>query len=323
MQRLFRCMTEKKYNIKYQKSGKVESLIIFRCNCRCIMCSTGLQIDRSQGQSDYHAIRPFEDVKRDIEKARDQNAFGFAFSGGEASLRADLPELVRYARAQGLEHIEVQSNGRIYANRCYAEKLIAAGVNNFVISLHSHLPELSDYIMGVPGAFAQTVAGIKNLNELGQAVKINIVLMKPNYEKLEEHVKFLLENFKIKEFRFTFVMLEGNVLSNIENIVAPMAAVAPHIARAIDMAKDQVACFVYNMVPCLLPNHVAYINDMGNFDTLLLGPEFETSLDDSRKTNKVKSAVCADCIYNEKCDGIWRNYAREFGVDEFIKISKL
>lgn len=316
-------MIENKDNQKSEKSGKVESLIIFRCNCRCIMCSTGLQIDRSQGQSDYHAIRPFADVKKDIDKAREQNAFGFAFSGGEATLRADLPDLVRYAREQGLDHIEVQSNGRIYANRCYAEKLIDAGVNNFVISLHAPDADLSDYIMGVPGAFAQTVQGIKNLNELGQAVKINIVLMKPNYQRLLEHVQFLLANFKIKEFRFTFVMLEGNVLQDLENIVPRMSEVAPYIAKAIELAKDQVACFVYNMAPCFLPDHVKYINDMGKFDTLLLGPEFETSLDDSRKTNKVKSAACAECTYNEKCDGIWKNYAREFGLDELVPINQV
>jgi len=314
-------MSDNKLKNKEEKSGKVESLVIFRCNCRCIMCSTGLQIYRSQGESDYHAIRPFEEIKKDIDKARDQKAFGFAFSGGEATLRADLPELIQYAREQGLEHIEVQSNGRIYANRCYAEKLIKAGVNNFVISLHSNNPEMSDYIMGVPGAFEQTVQGIKNLNELGQAVKINIVLMKQNYKTLEEHVNFLLDNFAIKEFRFTFVMLEGNVLSDIENIVPRMSAVAPYIERAIDLAKDKVACFVYNMVPCLLPDYVDYINDMGTFDTLLLGPEFETSLDDSRKTSKTKGAQCVNCKYNKECDGIWNNYAREFGTDELCSIS--
>lgn len=308
-------MTEEK-KVKTEKSGKVESLVIFRCNCRCIMCSMGLQIDRSQGGTDYHAIRPFELIKKDIEKARDRQAFGFAFSGGEATLRADLPELVSYARELGLENIEVQSNGRIYANRCYAEKLIKAGVNNFVISLHSHIPEISDYIMGVPGAFEQTIAGIKNLNELGQAVKINIVLMKQNYDLLEEHVKFMLENFAIKEFRFTFVMLEGNVAEDINGIVPRMSEVAPHIERAIDIAKDQVGCFVYNMVPCLLPEYVKYINDMGTFDTLLLGPEFETSLDDSRKTRKTKGVQCSGCKYNELCDGIWNRYAQEFGTDE-------
>lgn len=301
---------------KNKKSGKVESLVIFRCNCRCLMCSTGLQIDRSQSSCDYHAIRPYEEVKKDIEKAQDQNAFGFAFSGGEATLRKDLPELVRYARDLGLEHIEVQSNGRIYANEYYCQKLIDAGVNNFVVSLHSHIPKVSDEIMGVPGAFAQTVQGIKNLNKLGQAVKINIVLMKMNYESLVDHVQFLLSNFQIKEFRFTFVMLEGNVLNDPRAIVAPMSQVAPKICAAIDLAKDKVDCFIYNMVPCLVPGYEKYINDMGKFDTLLLGPEFETSLDDSRKNNKVKSGECDMCKYNNECDGIWKNYAKEFGVNE-------
>ena len=56
-----------KKNNSNNQTGKVESLIIFRCNCRCLMCSTGLQIDRSRHDTDYHAIRPFEDVKKDIE----------------------------------------------------------------------------------------------------------------------------------------------------------------------------------------------------------------------------------------------------------------
>lgn len=311
--------------LKRKQASKVESLIIFKCNCNCLMCSTGLQIKRNIGSTDYHAVRPFEDVKKDIDKVKKMDAKGFAFSGGEPNLRRDLPELAAYAKKIGLTHIEVQSNGRIYSYKEYCQKLIDSGVNNFVVSFHSHKPEIADKIMGAPGTFKQAFQGIKNLNELGQKVKINIVILKLNYKQLEEHVKFLLKNFKIQEIRFTMVMLEGNAIDNAD-IVAPMSKVAPYLCRAIDavnkLATERVESFIYNMVPCLLPGHEIYINDLGPLGTLLIGPEFEAMLDESMKGKKVKSPVCQQCKYNGACHGVWRSYAELFGLKELKPVKK-
>lgn len=302
---------EKKNDI----TGKVESLIIFRCNCRCIMCSTGLQIDRSIGSSDYHAIRPIADVKKDIDRAKKMKATGFAFSGGEPTLRKDLAELAAYAKKVGLKHIEVQSNGRMYSYKEYCQKLIDAGVNHFVISFHSHIRETHDLIMGVPGTYDQALAGIKNLNDLGQPVKINVVLTRHNYQGLEEHMRFLSQ-FKLAEVRFTMTMAEGNVRHDPRAVMPAMSEAGPYIGRAIDVIKDQAGCFIYNMVPCLTPGYERFVNDLGQYDTLLIGPEFESSLDESRKSRKIKSKACDECVYTDICYGIWKNYAEVFGLDE-------
>lgn len=303
------------------ETSKVESLIIFKCNCKCIMCSTALQINRSRGSNDYHAIRPYEDVIKDIKKAKKMKAHGFAFSGGEPTLRKDLPELASFAKSIGLDFIEVQSNGRMYSYKEYCKKLIDAGVNQFVVSLHSHKEEIHDKIMGVPGTYKQAVQGMKNLNSLGMKVKINIVLLKLNYKLLEEHIKFLL-NFDIQEVRFTMAMIEGNVANNPGGIIPKMSQVGPHVCRALDIVNDKFGCFVYNMAPCLLPGHEKYINDLGQLDTLLIGPEFESSLDESRKGKKVKCAACKKCKYDKICYGIWKNYANHFGFDELKPVQK-
>jgi MoaA/NifB/PqqE/SkfB family radical SAM enzyme len=298
-----------------KQTGKVESLIIFKCNCHCIMCSTGLQIDRSINSTDYHAIRPFGEIIKDIDKAKKMKARGFAFSGGEPTLRSDLPKLASYAKSIGLPHIEVQSNGRMYFYKKYCQKLINSGVNNFVISLHAPKEALHDRIMGAPGTFKQAVQGIRNLNELGQQVKINIVLTKLNYRHLEEHIKFLL-NFDVEEFRLTMAMIEGNARVNPRKIIPRMSDVGPNICRAIDLVKDKAKCYVYNMVPCLVPGHEQYINDLGQLDTILIGPEFETSLDESRKGKKIKAETCKKCKYDSVCYGVWKSYAEFFGLGE-------
>lgn len=302
------------------KLGKVECLIIFKCNCRCVMCSTGLQIDRGINNPNYLSSRSFEDVVKDIEKAKKMNARGIAFSGGEPNLRKDLVLLVKYAKSIGLQQIEVQSNGRIYAYREYCEKLLKAGVTNFVISLHSHIPEIHDRIMGAKGTFEQTTKGIKNLNDLGKKVNINIVITRLNYKHTEEHTRFLVDNFDINEIRFTFVMLEGNTNDDPKGIIPLISEAGPHVCRAIDVAKDKISCFIYNMVPCVVPDHEKYINDMGQMDTLLIGPDFETSLDDERKGKKVKSLKCKKCKYDKVCYGVWKKYADLYGVDELKPI---
>jgi MoaA/NifB/PqqE/SkfB family radical SAM enzyme len=310
-----------KKNNENKINDKVESLCIFKCNCRCVMCSVGLQLDRSANNSDYHAIRPLEEVKKDIDKAKKNNASAFAFSGGEPAMRKDLAELVEYAKNIGIEHIEVQSNGRVYANKDYARRLIDAGVNSFVISFHSPIEEVNDTIMGVLGAYKQQVQGIKNLNSFGQKVKINIVITRYNYQDLAKHVKFLIDNFQVSEFRFTFVLVEGYAKESPQKIVPKMSEVGKYICQAIEFSKDKVACFIYNITPCLVSGCENYINDMGKFNTLLLGPEFERSLDEAKENDKLKSKKCSACIHNNWCNGVWKNYAAIYGIDELKPVN--
>jgi hypothetical protein len=51
------------------------------------------------------------------------------FSGGEPTIRDDLPELVETAREMGFEHVEINTNGIVLAREDgYAERLVDAGV---------------------------------------------------------------------------------------------------------------------------------------------------------------------------------------------------
>jgi len=303
----------KKENKKFKsladrKYGKVETLCTFKCNCRCIMCSVANSIN---GKED---IKTFEDVKKDINIAVKAGAHTFAFSGGDPTVRKDLFELVKYAKRK-IPNIEIQSNGRMYYYKNYCQRLIEAGVNIFVISFHSHLPEVQDKIMAVKGSYDQTLRGLENLRELGQTVKINIVILKQNYKHLSELVRFLLK-LDVKEFRFIFATLEGNVLKNPDEIVVKMKTVAPPLKRALEIGLKKVPCFVYNMVPCVLPGYENVINDVFQADTYLRGPDFECSIDENRRKMKVKSKRCKECKYDPYCYGIWRNYAKVFGFSE-------
>jgi hypothetical protein len=53
-------------------------------------------------------------------------------------------------------------------------------------------------------------------------------------------------------------------------------------------------------------------------NTILVGPKFEASLDEAKKSKKIKTVFCKGCQWDDRCDGIWCNYEKIFG-DEDIK----
>lgn len=93
------------------------------CNLECSYCFA------SSGHAGEHL--PFEEVVELMDVVReDGGPRPIQFSGGEPTVRDDLPELVEAARKRGFEHVEVNTNGiRLAEEDGYAERLSAAGVS--------------------------------------------------------------------------------------------------------------------------------------------------------------------------------------------------
>ena len=94
-----------------------------RCNLRCSYCF-------ADGGSRDHEL-PFEECKeaiRDI--VRQCGRPLLQLSGGEPTLRDDLPELVRFAREAGCSYVQVNTNGiRLAEEPDYARRLAEAGLD--------------------------------------------------------------------------------------------------------------------------------------------------------------------------------------------------
>ncbi|MBE0517511.1 MAG: radical SAM protein [Methanophagales archaeon] len=100
--------------------------VTMRCNLSCPTCFA-----RSNSNGGGHEKDPdFEQLKAIIDKfASDTNAAGLQFSGGEPTLRDDLPELIAYARTK-FDHVEVNTNGvKMAASEAYCKELESAGTS--------------------------------------------------------------------------------------------------------------------------------------------------------------------------------------------------
>src|SRR5512136_34634 len=83
------------------------------------------------------------------------------FTGGEATLRPDLIELVAYVQEKGLV-AGLLTNGRRLSDADYVRSLVAAGLDHVQITLESHDEAIHERMVAAPGAWRETVQGIRN-----------------------------------------------------------------------------------------------------------------------------------------------------------------
>ncbi len=110
-------------------------------------------------------------------------------TGGEATLRDDLPEIVRHAEDLGMI-CGLNTNGRRLRERELIDGLMDAGLDHVQITLASHRAELHNRIVRAE-AFEETVAGIRNCVERGLHTITNTTLIEENADEAEPIVDFL------------------------------------------------------------------------------------------------------------------------------------
>ncbi len=299
--------------------GKVELLLGWVCNQNCLFCSVGHKLRKDR------RIKSLEEVKKVIESAKEQNSPGVSFSGGEPTIIPYLFDAIRYAKKLDFEIIEVQSNGRMFANEEFTKKVVEAGANGFIISVHGHTPELENYLTYTKGAFKQQIQGLENLKEMLDKGKIeqlraSTVVCKPNYKFLPEIIEFLLK-FDLTDYHISPTIIDGNVLTNRE-IVVPLSDMAPFFHKAIDKiwgTGHHVSVYSYPF--CLMQGYEGVIAELGKRDTILVGPDFIASIQEHRHKDRIKMKSCQNCKYDKICVGIWKRYVKLFGFNEFKPIS--
>ncbi|GAP14476.1 radical SAM additional 4Fe4S-binding SPASM domain [Longilinea arvoryzae] len=115
------------------------------------------------------------------------------FTGGEPTLRPDLPDLIAHAEHNG-QITGINTNGRRLKDAEFVKRLAGAGLDHVQITLESHVPEIHDELVAHPGAWQETVAGLRNVLETHLYVMTNTTLLKRNSPHLAGTLDFLAEN---------------------------------------------------------------------------------------------------------------------------------
>jgi radical SAM protein with 4Fe4S-binding SPASM domain len=160
---------------------RMDLALTYRCQNDCPHCYVGRPKDFPEMSTDGW--------KGVIDRCWALGIPHITFTGGEATLRPDLVELVQYAEDTGLV-TGLQTNGRRLRERDYVDRLLLAGLDHVQITLESHDPEVHDRMVGAPGAWADTVAGIKTVVNADVYMMTNTTLTTENVDDIEKTVAF-------------------------------------------------------------------------------------------------------------------------------------
>lgn len=158
-----------------------EIALTYSCNLRCVFCYAACgcrSSDRDAGEmSKAEAKRVLHVIRHDAKVP------SVSFTGGEPTLRGDLPALVRYGRAIGLR-VNLITNATTLSPRG-AQRLARSGLNSAQVSLEGPSPTVHDALTGVPGSFERTLAGLKALRGTGVRVHTNTTISRGNIAHLK------------------------------------------------------------------------------------------------------------------------------------------
>jgi MoaA/NifB/PqqE/SkfB family radical SAM enzyme len=286
---------------RFDHNRYVSMTMEFRCNLKCVHCMI-------EGSMDRLAPQTFEQFRRVLERNEKTRQWtGLILTGSEITLHRDLPEWVRLARASGFERVRIQTHGMRLANRAYCEELIAAGVNEFFISITSADAASHDAITAVPGSFDKTVRGLEVLDEFDEIVTItNSVVTSRSFRDLPALVRNLqpLRRLAQMEFWFYFPMSEKDD----KDLVASHIDALPYLRESIALLRAQGRGIeVKNFPECLLgEDRDALYNHQPK---LLIDPAFWTEFERNGFHQCVYRAQCASA----QCLGLNSAYIAKFG----------
>lgn len=167
---------------QYTAPLRMDLALTFRCQNNCVHCYAGGPHETSELTT--------EQWKEVIDRLGEIGMFIVTFTGGEPTLRDDLPELVLYAEKKGMV-TGLITNGRKLKDTNYVKTLEKNGLDFVQVTLESHEAKIHDLITGIKGSWKETVAGIKNAVQTHIYVTTNTTLNKHNAVNFMETIDFL------------------------------------------------------------------------------------------------------------------------------------
>ncbi|MCW3995249.1 MAG: radical SAM protein [Candidatus Bathyarchaeota archaeon] len=173
---------EEPFTHKYSAPLRMDVALTFRCQNDCIHCYAG-------GPHQTPELTT-EEWKTAIDKLSEAGVFILTFTGGEPTLREDLPELLVYAQNKGMV-TGLITNGRRLKDKAYVERLEKAGLDFVQVTVESHNPKVHDAMTGSVGSWVETVEGIKNAVQSQIYVSTNTTLSKHNADDFLATIDFI------------------------------------------------------------------------------------------------------------------------------------
>jgi cyclic pyranopterin phosphate synthase len=285
----------------------LDIILGYDCNIACDYCtiSPGMRRGALTGDAVLAALRA----------GRADGFDAVSFTGGEPTLRRELPALVRAARGLGFDQVKIQSNGLAFAHAPNVDRLIAAGATLFHVSIHTHLEGPYDRMVRMPGAYALMVAGLRNVLARDVTVRTDAIVTRETAPRLPDAVRWL-DRLGVRRLDLWYVSLTDANRDNVASL-PKMTEAMPFVAEALAVARAAgMEARSLHIPRCLLGADSHHAWDPGSARVRVITPEATFDLDQSRLAGSVRVPACDGCVYDPVCPGIRPDYLAVFGDGE-------
>jgi radical SAM protein with 4Fe4S-binding SPASM domain len=205
---------------------RVDLALTFRCQNNCVHCYAG-----GPHETPELATEQWKEV---INRLHQIGVFILTFTGGEPTLRDDLPELLLYAQNRGIV-TGLVTNGRKLKDKTYVETLEKTGLDFIQVTLESHEPKIHDLMTATKGSWEETVAGIKNIIPTQIYATTNTTLSRYNASDFLETIDFLKE-LGVAAFGCNSLIYSGRANAISEEFVLPLETLRELLPKVHDKA---------------------------------------------------------------------------------------
>jgi len=222
-----------------------------KCNARCRFCYYWDSLNTEDPST--------EEIKAKLRYAKKHGIKDVDFSGGEPTIRRDLPDLVSYAKDLGFRYICVITNGIKLANKDYFEKLVECGLNDVLLSIEGHNAEIHDYLTRVTGSFDRINKAIVNAKEFGVKLRTNTTVTSVNYKYLPKLAEFLANK---QPDAVNFILFNDwcSAYKVIRDMACKYSDAAPYLREAIDILDSSVRKITVRYIPfCFMVGYEKYV----------------------------------------------------------------
>ncbi len=259
----------------------------------------------------------------------------------DISIHPNLIEIISYCKKLWFIEIQAVTNGMVFDDYDFIEKVIKAWLTRINISIHSYVSKIEDYLTQVPWCLNRKLKAIDNINLiykkwlLKSPLSINIVLNKYNLHTILETVLYFYNIKNINDIRVNFIWLSEDVRENWWELKISYTEFLPYLKKLIYISLKYNIRLTFDTVPIC----IFYKIDNKNYKSFIkrfIGEQFDHIeeidwINKKRVFNwnyvkefeeKIKFFQCSKCIYNKKCQWVWKEYPILFWNKEFTPIKK-
>ncbi len=219
---------EEPFSYKYSAPLRMDLAVTFRCTNNCVHCYAG-----GPHKTKELTAQQWQQV---IDKLSQIGVFIVTFTGGEPTLRDELPALLLYAQNKGMV-TGLITNGRKLKDKAYVKKLERSGLDFVQVTLESHVPEIHDLITASEGSWKETVEGIKNSVKSQIYVTTNTTLNKHNAPDFLQTIDYI-KSLGVAAFGCNSLIYSGKANKVSQEFALPIDTLSTLLPRIRDKAQQ-------------------------------------------------------------------------------------